>query len=69
MIALPSIDELGDELVNSPRRELPLVTIVTFCGGVLGYSSNYDEIANVPQVHAQAEGAYFSWGAAGLYFS
>jgi hypothetical protein len=69
MIALPLIDELGDGLVDSPRRELPLVVIVTFGGGVLGYFSNYDEIANVPQVHAQAEGAYFSWGAAGLYFS
>jgi hypothetical protein len=69
MLALPSIDELGDELVDSPRRELPLVAIVVFGGGVLGYSLNYDEIANVPQVHAQAKGAYFSWGAAGLYFS
>jgi hypothetical protein len=68
MIALALIDELGDELVDSPGRELPLVAIVPFGGGVLGYSSNYAEIANVPQVHAQAEGAYFSWGAAGLYF-
>jgi hypothetical protein len=54
------IGDLGDETVNSAGRKLPLVAIVTLGGGVLGDSSNYDEIANVPQVHTLAEGLYFS---------
>jgi hypothetical protein len=48
------ICDMGDELVNQPRWELPLVAVVTFSGGVLGYSLNYNTIANVPQVYAQA---------------
>jgi hypothetical protein len=36
------------------------VAIVTLDGGVFRDSSNYDEITNVPQVHTQAKGSYFS---------
>ena len=57
---LSLIGDLGDETVDSTGRKLPLVTIVTLGGGVLGDSSNYDEITNVPQVHTLAEGSYFS---------
>jgi hypothetical protein len=42
------IGDLGDETVNSAGRKLPLVAIVTLGGGVLGDSSNYDEITNIP---------------------
>jgi hypothetical protein len=37
------------------------VAIVAPGNGVLGDSSNHEEIANIPQVHTLAEGSYFSW--------
>ncbi len=57
---LSLIGDLGDETVDSAGRKLPLVAIVTLGSRVLGDSSNYDEITNVPQVHTLAEGPHFS---------
>jgi hypothetical protein len=50
----------GDETIDSSGIRLPLVAIVAPGDGILGDSSNYEEIANVPQVHTLAEGSYFS---------
>ena len=55
------IGDLGDETVDSSGIRLPLVAIVATGDGILGDSSNYEEIANVPQVHTLAEGLYLSW--------
>jgi hypothetical protein len=55
------IGDLGDETVDSSGIRLPLVAIVAPGDGILGDTSNYKEIANVPQVHTLAEGSYLSW--------
>ncbi len=60
IVNLSLIGDLVDETVNSAGRKLPLVAIITIGGGVLGDSSNYDEITNISQVHILAEGFYFS---------
>ena len=43
------IGDLGDETVDSSGIRLPLVAIVAPGDGILGDSSNYEEIANVPR--------------------
>jgi hypothetical protein len=55
------IVDLCDETIDSSGIWLPLVAIVAPGNGVLGDSSNHEEIANIPQVHTLAEGSYFSW--------
>ncbi len=61
------IGDLGDETVDCSGIRLPLVAIVAPGDGILGDSSNYEEITSVPQVHTLAEGSYLSWFSRPVY--
>ena len=53
--------DLDNEVIHSSWITLPLVAIFTPGDGILGDSSNYKEIADVPQVQTLTKESYLTW--------